>query len=96
MRTNDSEIETEDRVAPFGQPLPPGQIGRLTKVYCELLDAIGEDGDRQGLAKTPARAARAMEFLTQGYRQSVEEIVNNAIFDSEASEIILVKDIELY
>ncbi len=45
---------------------------------------------------TPARAARAMEFLTQGYRQSVEEIVNNAIFDSEASEIILVKDIELY
>src|SRR5947208_2885486 len=42
------------------------------------------------------RAARAMEFLTQGYRQSVEEIVNNAVFDSEASEIILVKDIELY
>src|SRR5207253_4594202 len=40
LRTNDSEIETEDRVAPFGQPLPPGQIGRLTKVYCELLDAI--------------------------------------------------------
>src|SRR5204863_8521360 len=96
LRTIDSEIEAEDRVAPFGQQLPPGQIGGLTKGYRELLDAFGEDADRQGLAKTPARAARAMEFLTQGYRQSVEEIVNNAIFDSEASEIILVKDIELY
>ena len=76
--------------------MPPGQVGKLTKIYHDLLDAIGEDSTRQGLVKTPARAARAMEFLTQGYRQSVEEIVNDAIFDSDASEIILVKDIELY
>ena len=96
LRTYDSEIETEDRLARRAEPLPPGQIGRLTKIYSDLLDAIGEDSSRQGLAKTPARAARAMEFLIQGYRQSVEEIVNNAIFDSDASEIILVKDIELY
>ena len=96
MRTFDSEIETEDRLARYAEPLPPGQLGKLTKIYRDLLDAIGEDSTRQGLVKTPARAARAMEFLTQGYRQSVEEIVNNAIFDSEASEIILVKDIELY
>ena len=46
--------------------------------------------------KTPVRAARALEFLTQGYRQSVAEIVNDAVYDSDASEIILVKDIELY
>ena len=96
MRTFDPEIETEDRLSRYAEPLPPGQLGKLTKIYRDLLDAIGEDSSRQGLAKTPARAARAMEFLTQGYRQSVEEIVNNAIFDSEASEIILVKDIELY
>ena len=96
MRTFDSEIETEDRLSRYAEPLPPGQLGKLTKIYRDLLDAIGEDSTRQGLVKTPARAARAMEFLTQGYRQSVEEIVNNAIFDSEASEIILVKDIELY
>jgi len=96
LRTFDSEIETEDRLARYAEPLPPGQLGKLTKIYRDLLDAIGEDSTRQGLVKTPARSARAMEFLTQGYRQSVEEIVNNAIFDSEASEIILVKDIELY
>ena len=93
MRTYDPEIEADDRVA---QPLPPGQLGKLTKIYRELLDAIGEDANRQGLVRTPARAARALEFLTQGYRQSVAEIVNDAIYDSDASEIILIKDIELY
>src|SRR5437899_6166967 len=96
MRTFDSEIETEDRLARRAEPLPPGQLCKLTKAYRDLHDAIGEHSTRQGLVQTPARAARALEFLTQGYRQSVEEIVNNAIFDSEASEIILVKDIELY
>ena len=68
----------------------------LQEAYRNLLDAIGEDSDRQGLLRTPIRAARALEFLTQGYRQNLDEIVNGAIFDSDASEIILVKDIELY
>ena len=68
----------------------------LQEAYRSLLEAIGEDPDRQGLLRTPIRAARALEFLTQGYRQNLDEIVNGAIFDSEASEIILVKDIELY
>ena len=68
----------------------------LQEAYRNLLEAIGEEPDRQGLLRTPIRAARALEFLTQGYRQNLDEIVNGAIFDSEASEIILVKDIELY
>ena len=59
LRTLDSEIQTDDRLTRYTEPLPPGQIGRLTKVYRELLEAIGEDAERQGLAKTPARAARA-------------------------------------
>jgi len=96
LRTFDSEIETEDRLARHAEPLPPGQLGKLTGAYRDLLDAIGENTDRQGLLRTPIRAARALEFLTQGYRQNLDAIVNDAIFDSEASEIILVKDIELY
>ena len=96
MRTYDPEIETDDRLACQAEPLPPGQLGKLTKIYRDLLDAIGEDSDRQGLVRTPARAARALEFLTQGYRQDLGEIINDAVFESDASEIVLVKDIELY
>ncbi len=68
----------------------------MERIFGDLLDAVGEDRNRQGLLKTPARAARSFEFLTQGYRQSVDEVVNGAIFDSDASEIVLVQDIELY
>ncbi|MGI8957245.1 MAG: GTP cyclohydrolase I FolE [Chthoniobacterales bacterium] len=68
----------------------------MERVFGGLLDAVGEDRNRQGLVKTPARAARSFEFLTQGYRQTVDEVVNDAIFDSDASEIVMVKDIELY
>jgi GTP cyclohydrolase I len=72
------------------------QVETLEEAYRDLLEAIGEDPERQGLRRTPIRAARALEFLTQGYRVNLDEIINDAVFDSEASEIILVKDIELY
>ena len=68
----------------------------MEQSFLELLQAIGEDPQREGLVKTPSRAARAFEFLTAGYRQSLDELINSALFESEASEIILVKDIELY
>ena len=65
--------------------------------FRNFLGSTGEDPQREGLLRTPTRAARAFEFLTNGYRQNLDDIVNGAIFSSEASEIsILVKDIELY
>jgi GTP cyclohydrolase I len=76
--------------------LSENRLSELKRVFGDLLDAVGEDRHRQGLAKTPGRAARSFEFLTQGYRQCVEDVVNGAIFDSDASEIVMVKDIELY
>jgi GTP cyclohydrolase IA len=72
------------------------RIAKLEQSYLALLEAIGEDPQREGLLRTPSRAAKAFEFLTNGYRQDLDEIVNGAIFSSDASEIILVKDIELY
>jgi len=72
------------------------RLASLERSFTEVLEAVGEDPQREGLLKTPGRAARAFEFLTDGYRQSLDEIVNDAIFHSEASEIVLVKDIELY
>jgi GTP cyclohydrolase I len=68
----------------------------MEQSFLQLLQAIGEDPNREGLLRTPTRAANAFEFLTNGYRQSLDDVVNGAIFESDASEIILVKDIELY
>ena len=68
----------------------------LARTYRAVIEAIGEDAGRTGLADTPTRAARAMRFLTQGYRQSVDEIVNGAVFPSNAEEMVLLQDIELY
>ena len=96
MRTETSVLERSERLTANVNRLDGEHLETLEKSFCELLKAIGEDPRREGLLKTPERAARAFEFLTQGYRQNVEQIVNRAIFESDASEIILVKDIELY
>ena len=96
MRDGDSEFEIGERFARETSRLDGEQLDALSDSFCQILKAVGEDISREGLLKTPVRAARAFEFLTQGYRQRVEDIVNGAIFDSDASEIILVKDIELY
>ncbi len=61
-----------------------------------IIEAIGENPDREGLLRTPHRAAKAMEFLTQGYEQDITEIVNGAIFESSNDEMVMVRDIELY
>ncbi|GGB22616.1 GTP cyclohydrolase 1 [Puia dinghuensis] len=68
----------------------------LTKHYRESLDLLGEDSTREGLLKTPERVAKAMQFLTQGYSMDAHAILNSAKFHEEVSEMILVKDIELY
>lgn len=68
----------------------------MEDLYRQILISVGEDVTRDGLRDTPRRAAKAMEFLTQGYHQNVAEIVNNALFDADVKEMILVKDIELY
>lgn len=64
--------------------------------WAKIIESIGEDLSRPGLVDTPKRAAKAFAFLTQGYSQSVEEVVNDALFPSASSEMILVQDIELY
>lgn len=68
----------------------------LANHYRRIIHELGEDPDREGLRDTPKRAAKAMQFLNHGYTQSLEEIVNGAVFESETDEMVLVKDIELY
>ncbi len=72
---------------------PPGEFEQLVQRELELL---GEDPHREGLINTPARVARAMKYLTQGYSSSAKEVVGNGIFKEEHDNMIMVRDIELY
>uniref|UniRef100_A0A3P8VL63 GTP cyclohydrolase 1 n=1 Tax=Cynoglossus semilaevis TaxID=244447 RepID=A0A3P8VL63_CYNSE len=68
----------------------------LEAAYTNILRELGEDTARQGLLKTPKRAAKAMQFLTKGYHETVEDILNNAIFDEDHEEMVIVKDIDMF
>ncbi|XP_037293240.1 GTP cyclohydrolase 1-like isoform X1 [Manduca sexta] len=68
----------------------------MANSYRLLLTGLGEDPEREGLLKTPERAAKAMLFFTKGYDQSLEEVLNNAIFDEDTDEMVVVKDIEMF
>ena len=68
-------------------------VKELTK---KLLIEIGEDPDREGLLNTPLRVAKAWAFLSKGYNQDIDEIINNAIFEEEYDQMVVVKDIEFY
>ena len=70
--------------------------GTVENHYLKILQDIGEDPKREGLLDTPKRAAKAMQFLTSGYQQTLEDLVNDAIFESEMDEMVIVRDIELY
>ena len=69
---------------------------KLAALVREILLELGEDPDREGLRKTPARVAKAMTYLTRGYRQSVKTVVNNAYFTSGTNYMVILKNIELY
>ena len=79
-----SPLDTSDKL--------PG----MTQAYREIITDIGEDLNRPGLVDTPLRAAKAMQFLTRGYQQNIDEVINNAMFPSSSEEMVIVKNIELY
>jgi len=71
-------------------------VAKMSEAVTMILEAVGEDPEREGLLKTPKRVAEAMQFLTQGYSQSLETLVNGAIFDEGHSEMVLVRDIDFF
>jgi len=82
-------IDTDDSVDSAG-------AARYAALVQEQLALIGEDPDREGLLKTPERVAKAMQFLTRGYQESVADVVGDAIFREEHQNMVMVRDIELY
>lgn len=69
---------------------------QLSSSYKDILEGLGEDPTRAGLLKTPQRAAKALMFFTKGYRENMSEILNDAIFDEDHDEMVIVKDIEMF
>ncbi len=69
---------------------------KLAEHYSEIITMLGEDVSRDGLLDTPKRAAKAMQFLTDGYNMSIEDVVNNAIFEADTDEMVVVQGIEFY
>jgi GTP cyclohydrolase I len=71
-------------------------LDRIEALMRELLVELGEDPAREGLEKTPARVAKALEFLTSGYRTDLDDVINGAIFTQHTNSMVIVKNIELY
>ena len=87
-------INSEDNNS---QPLSSSEIQeQLAYHYKSIISLLGEDTDREGLVKTPERVAKAMQFLTQGYAQSPEEIISSAMFREDYRQMVIVKDIDFY
>ena len=71
-------------------------VAVMTDSFRDIIVALGEDVNREGLVKTPERAAKAMHFLTRGYRQDIDDLINNAVFTSDTDEMVIVRGIEMY
>ncbi|GAB4391701.1 MAG: GTP cyclohydrolase I FolE [Gammaproteobacteria bacterium] len=71
-------------------------MATLAKHFAGIIEHIGEDLTRDGLVKTPQRAADALQFLTRGYHESLEDLINGAIFESDMDEMVIVRNIEVY
>ena len=81
---------------PSSTPVSGTATDRPERIIRDLLEMVGEDPDREGLLKTPERVIRAYRFLTEGYRKDVDELFNDAFFNEDYDEMVVVRDIEFY
>jgi GTP cyclohydrolase I len=97
-KTQLSRIPNRGHYAETFEPETEGEIYDVQKegLVRDLLAAVGEDPAREGLRRTPLRVAKAMDFLTSGYRMTVDEVVKGAVFTEDCKEMVVVRDIEFY
>ena len=72
------------------------KIEKISQITADLIESIGEDKNREGLLKTPMRYAKAWDFFTQGYDAKIDEVINDAIFDEDCNDMVVVRDIEFF
>lgn len=90
------DMEIDDFSYQRGDIYNQQKVDKLGSLYKQVLSVLGENADRDGLLKTPERVAKAMLFLTQGYQQDPHEIIRSAMFEEKYSQMVLVKDIEVF
>lgn len=90
----DETLTDEDGIVVVDHGAALARQARIAELTRDLLEALGEDSEREGLVKTPLRAARAWEKLTEGYRLDLAQVTNGALFDAESSQMVIVRDIE--
>ncbi len=90
------EVHSEESFYYKEEHFDPERTEKLSHHYREILKLLGEDVEREGLLQTPMRVAKAMQFMTQGYRQNPEEILRSALFREDYRQMVIVKDIEIY
>ena len=90
----DKTIVDEDGIASDAAAAALDRQQRIAELTRELLEALGEDPEREGLLKTPLRSAKAWEKLTEGYRLDLAQVTNGALFEAESSQMVIVRDIE--
>lgn len=88
-------MENTDNLKVIPQ-LPESELNIIADNYHNILTHIGEDPEREGLIKTPMRAAKSLDYLTHGYRQDPKKILESALFHEDYKQIVIVKDIEIY
>jgi GTP cyclohydrolase I len=93
MARSKSALKKRDKVVEFQSKLPEMSIADHMR---EVIRAVGEDPDRSGLLNTPQRSEKALRYLTSGYSADVHQIVNNALFDVQYDEVVIVRDIEFF
>ena len=89
---NENEMDGYEKIDQYN----PKKIVSISKHYSEILETIGEDPKREGLLKTPERAAKALQFLTHGYDLDPAEILRSALFHDDYKQMVIVKEIEIY
>nr|CAD2142899.1 unnamed protein product [Meloidogyne enterolobii] len=110
--SNGSPIPKEEKIAErigkqniglkVPSPIPPAsiaqrpQLNEMVKAYEQIISHVGEDINRQGLQKTPFRAAKAMLYFTKGYEENFDDVLNEAVFDEDTDEMVIVRDIEMF
>nr|O61573.1 RecName: Full=GTP cyclohydrolase 1; AltName: Full=GTP cyclohydrolase I; Short=GTP-CH-I [Ostertagia ostertagi]AAC06296.1 GTP-cyclohydrolase [Ostertagia ostertagi] len=94
LSSDSSSEDCDQKIIAFSKKT--SNLDKMTAAYSSIISHVGEDVNRQGLLKTPDRAAKAMLYFTKGYEQQLDDILNDAVFDENHDEMVIVRDIEMF